>query len=56
MMSIKKRVEELITVKLKNGMTKADICKCLGCSEKQFATMLNMYDRLYAFEAQVKKL
>ena len=56
MMSIKKRVEELITVKLKNGMTKTDICKGLGCSEKQFATMLNMYDKLYAFEAQVKKL
>ena len=55
-MSIKERVEELITVKLKNGMTKTDICKTHGCTEKQFATMLNMYDKLYAFEAQVKKL
>ena len=56
MMSIKKRVEELITAKMQNGMTISDLCTVLGCSEKQFKTMLAMYDKLHAFEEQVKKL
>ena len=56
MMSIKKRVEELITAKMQNGMTISDLCTALGCSEKQFKTMIAMYDKLHAFEEQVKKL
>ena len=54
--AIKKRVEELITIKIQNGMTQKDILAGIGLSQKQFDTMMKYFDQIAAFEKALKKL
>lgn len=54
--AIKKRVEELITVKIQNGMTQKDILSGIGLSQKQFDTIMKYFDQIASFEKALKKL
>ena len=54
--AIKKRVEELITVKIQNGMTQKDILAGLGLSQKQFDGLMKSFDSIAGFEKALKKL
>lgn len=53
---IKQRIEETITVKLQNGLTKDDILSSLKLTTKQFDTLLGYCDSLFKFENALKKL
>ena len=54
--AIKKRVEELITIKIQNGMAQKDLVAGLGLSQKQFDTIMKCFDQIAAFEKALKKL
>lgn len=54
--AIKKRVEELITIKIQNGMTQKDLLAGLGLNQKQFDTMMKYFDQIATFEKALKKL
>lgn len=54
--AIKKRVEELVTVKIQNGMTQKDILAGLGLSQKQFDGLMKSFDSIAGFEKALKKL
>lgn len=53
---IKQRVEELVTAKLKNGLTKAELLSGLRLTEKQFESYLSYYESLSKFETAIQKL
>lgn len=54
--AIKRRVEELLTAKIQNGMSKAEICKGLGLNERQLQSLLETYGKLAAFEKALAQL
>ena len=49
MLAIKKRVEEMVTAKVQH-MDMRDILSGLNINEKQFKTLMGMYDQLHKFE------
>ena len=53
--AIKKRVEELLTIKIQNGRSKNDILSSLQINEKQFQSIMGYYDQLYKFEKALSK-
>lgn len=53
--AIKKRVEELLTLKLQS-MSQRDMLTQLGMSERQLETTLGMYAKLDSFEKAVSRL
>lgn len=53
---IKKRVEQLITLKIQHGMDMKDIFAELGINQKQFDTLMNSYNKLASFEQKLKQL
>ena len=53
---IKQRIEETITAKLANGLTKDDILSSLKLNAKQLDTLLSYCDSLFKFETALKKL
>lgn len=55
-LAVKKRVQELVTAKLANGLTKDDILSSLKLSAKGFDTYMAYYDSLFKFETALKKL
>lgn len=55
-LAIKKRVEELLTVKQKNGMDFADMLASMNVSEKQFKQIMGYFDTLDKFEKLVRAL
>lgn len=52
---IKRRVEELLTVKLQHS-SQAEVLKGLGVNEKQLKSMMELYGKLDAFEKAVARL
>ena len=54
--AIKKRVEELITIKLQNGMTQKDLLSGLGLNQRQFDDLMKSFGRIAGFEKALKKL
>jgi hypothetical protein len=55
-MRIKKRIENLITVKLQNGLDVKDLYANLDINEKQFNTIMKYFDTIFKFEEAIKKL
>lgn len=55
-LKVKARVQRAVTEKINRGMDMSDILAELNLREKQFNDLLGMYDKLYSFEAAVKKL
>lgn len=53
---IKKRVEELLTIKMQDGRSMRDIAHELNMSEKNLTSCLQMYDKLDSFEKAVARL
>lgn len=53
---IKQRIEQTITAKLANGMTKENILSSLKLTAKQFDTLLGYCDSISNFEHALKKL
>lgn len=54
--AIKKRIEQLITVKLDNGLETRDICRHLGISEKQFNSIMGYFNTINNLEKMLKEL
>lgn len=54
--AIKKRVEELLTIKMQGGRSMRDIAYELDMSEKNLTSCLQMYDKLDSFEKAVARL
>lgn len=54
--AIRKRVEQLVTMKLQNGLTMDVICERLGKSEEEFKAMFAKYAELYNFEKSLAAL
>lgn len=52
---IKQRIEETITAKLANGMTKDDLLTTLKISAKQFDTIMSYFNTIANFEKAVKQ-
>lgn len=56
MLKIKERVEQLITLKMDNGLSVGDICEGLRIDEDQFNVYLKHYTILDRFEKAIRKL
>lgn len=54
--AIKKRIEELVTVKLQVGVSQKDMLAELGISQKQFDAIMKYPEQLAAFEKKLKAL
>lgn len=54
--AIKKRVEQLLTFKIQNGMEQKDILAELKISEKTFQNIMSYFDTINRFEQALKKL
>lgn len=54
--AIKKRVEQMLTIKLQNGLTMREIADALGMNEKGLNQYIATYDSLQKFEAAVSNL
>ena len=55
-LKIQERVQQLITNKMKLGLSKKDIASELKINEKQLDTYLGMYKKLYALEKVIEKI
>lgn len=55
-LKIEERVKQLITSKLKNGLSKKDIATALNINEKQIEILLEYYKKLYTFEKILEKV
>lgn len=55
-LKIEERVKQLITAKMKNGLSKKDIATALNINEKQIEILLEYYKKLYTFEKILEKV
>lgn len=53
---IKQRIEEMITAKIANGMTRAEMLKKLGLNENSFNQYMDMFGRINTLEKLIKNL
>lgn len=53
---IKQRIEEMITAKIANGMSRAEMLKKLGLNENSFNQYMDMFGRINTLEILIKNL
>ena len=55
-LAVGKRIEQLVTAKINNGMEYSDILSALNLNDKQFKTLMSYPQKLVNFEAAVRAL